>query len=209
MRSIIKAICLTIGRSISWATPIVKYINMLCLYVYTGYKRHAFKKVGDGTLISPYCTRIEGGEVGSGCTFGCGLWLSEIHQYGNIKYSPTLKIGNNCKFGEFNHIAAINYIEIGNGVLTGQYVLIEDHSHGMSDISSTTTLQPSKRELVSKGTIIIEDNVWLGDKVAVLAGVKIGKGSIIGANSVVTHDIPPFTVAVGAPAKVIRKLDSN
>lgn len=60
-----------------------------------------------------------------------------------------------------------------------------------------------KRRLGCKGPIIIEDNVWLCEGVVVLSGVRIGKSSIIGANSVVTHDIPPYSIAVGIPAKVI------
>ena len=61
------------------------------------------------------------------------------------------------------------------------------------------------RPLISKGCVVIEDNVWLGDNVCVLPGVTIGKGSVIGANSVVTHSIPPYSIAVGTPAKIVLK----
>ena len=63
-----------------------------------------------------------------------------------------------------------------------------------------------KRPLHSKGPIIIEDNVWVGENVCILENVRIGKCSIIGANAVVTHDIPPYSIAVGVPAKVIKKI---
>ena len=62
------------------------------------------------------------------------------------------------------------------------------------------------RPLTSKGAVVIEDNVWLGDNVCVLSGITIGKGAIIGANSVVTHSIPPYSVAAGTPAKVIKQI---
>ncbi len=65
---------------------------------------------------------------------------------------------------------------------------------------------PLVRPLYSKGPIIIEDDVWLGEKVSVMPGVHIGRGAIIGANSVVTKDIPAYAVAVGSPAKVIKML---
>ena len=64
----------------------------------------------------------------------------------------------------------------------------------------------ANRDLHIKGPVLIEDSVWIGDNVVVLSGVTIGKGSVIGANSVVTKDIPPYSMAVGCPAKVIKKL---
>ena len=64
-------------------------------------------------------------------------------------------------------------------------------------------VQPRLRQLVSKGEVIIEDNVWIGNNVCILGGVRIGMGSIIGANTVVTKDIPPYSIAAGVPAKII------
>ena len=116
-----------------------------------------------------------------------------------------MTIGDNCDIGEHNHITACNKISIGNGVLTGRYVYIGDNSHGSLDITESET-PPALRRLVSKGEVIIEDNVWIGDKVAILSGVRIGKGSVIGANSVVTKDVPPYTIVAGCPAKIIRNM---
>jgi len=62
-----------------------------------------------------------------------------------------------------------------------------------------------KYDIVSKGDIIIEDDVWIGSNSVILSGVKIGRGSIIGAGSVVTKNIPAYSIAVGNPAKVIKK----
>ncbi|MCK7499235.1 MAG: hypothetical protein MZW92_58750 [Comamonadaceae bacterium] len=70
-------------------------------------------------------------------------------------------------------------------------------------------MPPNLRPVVSKGPVIIEDEVWLGQGVVVLPNVRIGRSSIIGANAVVTHDIPPYSVAAGAPAKVIRTIDPS
>lgn len=67
-------------------------------------------------------------------------------------------------------------------------------------------IQPNLRPLVSKGPIIIEENVWIGEMVCILGGVHIGKGSIIGAGSVVTKNIPPYSLACGIPAKVVKNM---
>lgn len=150
-----------------------------------------------------------------GCTFH---GLKNIH-IGNYTYisshsilstwtignKPFLKIGNNCNIGEYNHYSAANRIIIGNGVLTGRWVTITDNNHG-SFTKEQLQVSPIIRPIVPKGEIIIDDNVWIGDKATILAGVHIGEGSIIGANSVVTKDIPPFSIAVGNPAKIIKTL---
>lgn len=63
--------------------------------------------------------------------------------------------------------------------------------------------------MYTKGPIIINDNVWIGEKATICPGVTIGKGSIIGANAVVTKSIPPYSVAVGCPAIIIKQLETN
>jgi len=70
-------------------------------------------------------------------------------------------------------------------------------------------IPPALREVVSKGPVIIEDNVWIGEGVAIMPNLTIGKNSIIGANSVVTSTIPPNSVAAGIPARVIKTLCSS
>ena len=67
-------------------------------------------------------------------------------------------------------------------------------------------LPPVSRPLVSKGKVVIGENVWIGDKATILPGVSIGDGSVIGANAVVTKDVPPYSVVVGNPARIINKV---
>lgn len=102
------------------------------------------------------------------------------------------------------HITAINRITIGNDVLTGRWVTITDNSHGDTDYS-TLQMRPVSRPLISKGPVLIGNNVWIGDKVTILPGVTIGEGAVIAANAVVTKDIPAYSVAVGNPARVIKQ----
>lgn len=130
-----------------------------------------------------------------------GAWK----QYREQIFNPLIKIGNNCHFGEFNHITAINKVIIGDGLLTARDVFIGDNSHGgLSE--ELRDIPPVQRPLESKGDIIIGKNVWLCDKVSILPGVIIGDNVIIGANSVVTRDIPSNSIAVGVPAKVVKQL---
>lgn len=110
-------------------------------------------------------------------------------------------IGNNVNINWYAHIGAINKIVIGDNVLIGSSVLITDHSHGQSGMSN---LPPAARPLYSKGPVIIGENVWIGEGAVILGGVEIGSNTIIGANSVVTHDIPANCVAAGVPAKIIK-----
>lgn len=86
----------------------------------------------------------------------------------------------------------------------GRRVTIVDNSHG--NICLEFLLQhPSERKITSKGPVVIEDDVWIADKVTICPGVHIGKGSVLGANSVVTHDVPPYTLVAGSPARIIKQ----
>ena len=87
-------------------------------------------------------------------------------------------------------------------------IFISDHNHGSyGDSHSDSPLTiPSERVSVSQG-VIIEDNVWIGESACILPGVTIGFGSIIGALSVVSKSIPPYSIAVGNPAKIVKKYD--
>lgn len=146
--------------------------------------------------------------IGNGFRAEAGLVLGAFDKFKGKKYSPKLVIGNNVDLGFGNRITCCNHIEIGNNVLCAGKVFITDHFHG--EINSVAIhVPPIERELYSKGEVIIEDNVWIGEGVCILPGVHIGKGSIIGANAVVTKDIPSYVVAAGIPAKVQRNLKTN
>lgn len=119
-------------------------------------------------------------------------------------FSPSINIGNNCSIGEYVHITSTNHIEIGNNVLMGRRVTISDNSHGRNIDRSELQTPPQLRKIYSKGKIMIEDNVWIGDKATILAGVRIGFGAVIGANSVVTKDVPAYSIVGGIPAKILR-----
>lgn len=170
----------------------------------TARKCNQFKQFGKGSLIAPgvklytpkYVSIGKGSSIMSHCI---------IETYPTNGHKPQLEIGNNVSLGEFSHITCANKVTIGDGVLTGRFVLITDNSHGKSTKDFANTA-PLAREVYSCGPIHIGENVWIGDKVTILPNVTIGKGCIIAANAVVTKDIPEYSVAAGIPAKVIKTL---
>lgn len=132
-------------------------------------------------------------------------YLTAWENYKGQQLHPRITIGNDCHIGAYNHITCIDRIEIGDGFVSGKWVTITDNSHGYISAESLC-LPVSEREVVSKGPVIIGKNVWIGDKATVLPGVIIGDGVVIGANSVVTKNIPNYCVVGGSPARIIKQL---
>lgn len=108
-----------------------------------------------------------------------------------------VKIGNNTIIGLSNVI--IGPVIIGNGVMLAQNIVVSGLNHGYEAID----ISPSEQTVTTK-LITINDDVWIGANAVITAGVTIGKHAVIGAGSVVVKDIPPYSVAVGNPAKVIK-----
>jgi lipopolysaccharide O-acetyltransferase len=122
-----------------------------------------------------------------------------------------VNIGKNVQLNDYVHIAGINKVSIGDNVLIASRVFISDHNHGCYStpgLHSKPEEIPKNRPLVAK-PILIESNVWIGEGVFILPGVKIGFGSIVAAGSVVTKDIPRSSIAAGNPAKIIKKYNTK
>lgn len=132
---------------------------------------------------------------------GRGLWLQTIE-------NGRLEIGDKVNVSDWVHVGALDRVTIGNGCLLGSKVLITDHSHGPVDgfCHEMLDIRPDARPLISKGPVVLEDQVWLGDSVVVLPGVTIGRNTIVGANSVVNRSLPSDSIAAGVPARVIRPI---
>jgi len=125
----------------------------------------------------------------------CMIYQHTILQTGG----GTIKIGSDCMIKPFCVIHGLGGVVIGNYVLIASSSAIIAQTHVFSEVSTPIVLQGD----IGEG-IIIEDDVWIGYGVKILGGVTIGTGSVIGAGAVVTKDIPPFSVAAGVPAKVLR-----
>ena len=121
--------------------------------------------------------------------------------------NKVLFFGENVQINDYVHITAMKSVRIGANVLMASKIYISDCTHGSyigNDYDSNPNISPLERPLSSK-PVVIEDNVWLGEFVSVLPGVTIGRGTIVGANSVVSKSLPSYVIAVGTPAKPIKK----
>lgn len=186
---------------------VIYYWNRCRVHLYTMLRKNRFKTFGNKSFLGWHV--VSRGEdyinIGNGCYVGEFCLLTAWNKYAQQTFTPMINIGNNCRIGSHSHITAINNITIGNNVLTGTKVLITDNSHGQF-IKEELAIPPTQRPLYSKGPVIIEDNVWIGEKVTICPNVRIGEGAIIAANSVVTHDVPAYSMAAGVPAKIIKQL---
>jgi lipopolysaccharide O-acetyltransferase len=144
---------------------------------------------------------------GRGFTTGVGLRLDAFPTTDQV----VLHIGDHVQVNDYVHIAAIAHVHIGDHTLIASKVFIADHHHGeyrLADPASAPGIAPEARPLVTR-PVHIGKHVWLGEHVCVMPGVTIGDGAIIGAGSVVTRDVPPACVAVGNPARIVRRYDTT
>ena len=136
--------------------------------------------------------------IGNNVVIQYKTWLAAVPLTGVS--TCELIIGDGSCIGNFNHIYATKSIVIGKNVLTADRVYISDNLHSYEDITMPIIKQPIKQI----GTVVIGDGSWLGENVCVI-GANIGQNCVIGANSVVTKDIADYSVAVGIPAKIIKR----
>jgi len=137
-------------------------------------------------------------------------YINKLHSCGSFNSLPLLKInlpenvsiGNNCSFNYNVTIDASNCgsIIIKNDVIIGPNVVIRASDHNFEDVNIDINKQGHR-----SGIIKIQNNVWIGANVTITKDVEIGEGSIIGAGAVVTKNIPPYSIAGGIPAKIIKK----
>ncbi len=205
----IKLLFFLFGNFFSYIIPnrIFVFYRRISNVINTGYIVKNFKYFHFTSVIEEKVV-LKGEEfisIGEGCNIGKRTIISAWKYYQNQTYNPEIKIGNNVSIGNDCHITSINKIVIDNCVLIGTKVTISDNSHGDTNIE-TLLLPPEKRNLYSKGPVIIEKNVWVGDKVTILPNVTIGENTIIGANSVVTKSIQSNVVACGNPAIITKYL---
>lgn len=173
--------------------------------IYSGYLYKQFKSLGENVLFSPHLTLVGGKyiTIGENTKFGRDVELTAHDVYGKQTFTPEIVIGKFVSINSDCHLTAINKIIIGDYVRMGRRVLITDNAHGRSDLDSMSK-HPINRDVFSLGEVVIEDDVWIGNNVSILPNVRIGKGAIIGTNAVVTKNVPPFGIAVGNPAKVVK-----
>lgn len=195
MKKLIKRIFLRSGRIWSYIFPYKcsSAFSRIRAHLYTGWATRNFKHFGKSIIIPPFRALVGAQyiSIGDNCEIRDRVHLTAWDSYRGQRFTPEIIIGNNSSIGSDSHITAINSIKIGNNVRMGDKVLITDNAHGASDRALLDTA-PNYRPLFSKGTVIIEDNVWIGEKATILPGVHIGRGCIVGANAVVSKNAPLF-----------------
>jgi acetyltransferase-like isoleucine patch superfamily enzyme len=125
--------------------------------------------------------------------------IIEVGHGGKVSIGENTHIQPGCNLNGY-----VGEVRIGSKVMVSAGCGFVPYQHKLDDSSWSMSDQP----LTSKGDIVVEDDVWLGMGVKVMDGVHIGRGAVIGANAVVTKDIPPSSVAVGVPARIIRARES-
>jgi lipopolysaccharide O-acetyltransferase len=161
----------------------------------------AFHEFGRHTMIQPPL-RVGGEEriaVGHRVFIGPGCWLQVLDAGDDV----AIRIGDGTNFAGDCVVSAASSVMIGRSVLFARGIYVADHSHAFRDVEVPIIDQGIDRV----APVVIEDGAWLGENVVVCPGVTIGRGAVVGANSVVLHDVPARSVAVGAPARVRRHLD--
>src|SRR5579864_225080 len=128
--------------------------------------------------------------------------LLEPHVWLTGPGSARIRIGSGSFLNIAVMVAALELVEIGDHCMFANGCFVTDANHRFDDPHRPVPWQG----FTSRGPTRIEDNVWCGANVVVISGVTIGRRSVIGANSVVTTDIPAFSVAAGAPARVLRQI---
>ncbi len=135
-------------------------------------------------------------EIGAEALLEPGVWLT-------APGDARIRIGSGTFLNRNVMVAAVSLVEIGDHCMLANGCFVTDGNHRFDDPDTPVPWQGFD----SKGPTRIGDNVWCGANVVVTSGVTIGQRTVVGANSVVTQDLPPFSIAAGAPARVLRTID--
>lgn len=148
--------------------------------------------------MNPECITI-----GDNCNILQNAVFAPLKRYGAEKFPSKIVIGNRVNIGAFNRIASMNEVIIEDDVLFAAFVHITDHSHEYKRINVPIINQG----VFSKGSVRIKRGAWLAFGCHILSGVTVGEYAVVAANSVVTKDVPPYSVVAGNPARVICQYD--
>jgi len=205
--------------TISFLSPIPGAIGF---FLRRYFSKHRFAIVGSGVMIGSNVTlrcpnRIWLGDniaIDSSAVLDAKGKESSIHMGDSVLVgkgsifscaSGKIQVGNELSFGPYCYIRASR-----SSIVMGSYITIGSHTTIISGNPDYERLDiHMMKQLGSARGIIIEDDVWIGVGVQVIDGVKIGRGSVIGAGAVVINDIPPYGIATGVPAKVVKMRDGG
>lgn len=149
------------------------------------------------------CLSRRGIVLGNKVTIGSYALIRPTNAYGG-ELGEGLTVGNNSNIGPYAYIGCSGYVRIGDNVMMSPRVSLyaENHNFTRADV-------PMKEQGVTRQFIVIEDDCWIASHSVILAGVTVGRGSIVAAGSVVTSDVPPYSIVAGVPARVVRSRQSG
>ena len=186
------------------AAPFITQGPRIITRIYSAAISGQFAEFGPECRVSPpfRFANLQQVRMARGSIIHRDCWFHVV-DFGNNDKSIKIDIGPDCGIGMGATISAAMSITFGDHVLLARNVYISDHRHTYEGITSPIMQQG----IGGMAPVSIGRKTWLGQNVVVLPGVTIGEHCIIGANSVVKHDIPPYSVAAGAPARVVRQFD--
>jgi acetyltransferase-like isoleucine patch superfamily enzyme len=191
-----------IGRAALWCYKTIHRLASRCVSTAIS---GAFAGFGKRSVLD-LPVRLSGEQrivIGDDVFIGPGSWLQTVLDDEN--HAPAVRIGNRTSIAGACVISAARSVVLEEDVLLARNVYVADHIHRYSDVS-----QPIREQGIDKVLpVLIRRGAWLGQNVVVCPGVTIGVGSVIGANSTVKSDIPDFSVAVGSPARVVRRFGAS
>jgi len=177
----------------------MRYFKKMCFSIYYLLFSTQFKYLDFKSAVY-FSVKVQGKKfitIQKGSTIQRYGWLLALKIDNKI---PILNIGQRCAIGDSCHITSVRKVIIEDDVLIANRVYISDNVHSFMDVGTPIIQQ----KVEFKNEVIIGKGSWIGENVCII-GAKIGENCVIGANSVVTKDIPDFCIAVGIPAKVIKK----
>ena len=183
------------------ASNFVLFYKRLRTRAYTILLKNGFGSFGESSIVEPNLrfNRLKSIKVGSNVFIGSNCWLNVEKR--NELFGAIL-VGDNVSISGYTTISAVRSVIINPDVLIARYCYIADHAHRF--LNKSTAIKNQGLNKIDK--VQIKEGAWLGQSVVVCPGVTIGKNSVIGANSVVTKNIPDYSVAAGAPARVLRTI---
>lgn len=159
----------------------------------------AFASFGEHSVLQPpiRLSREHRIAIGRRVFVGSGSWLQVLEDGTEV----ALEVGDGTSIAGNCVLSAARSVRLGRQVLLARNVYISDHIHAYSD-TARAVLEQGVEQIRE---VVIDDGAWLGQNVVVCPGVRIGRGAVIGANSVVLDNVPDYSLAVGAPAHVVRE----
>lgn len=189
-------------RGLWWRLWLKKSAGLLLIGKNVAIRNPQYISVGNNFVAEDFCEiqglSVEGIIFGDGVTVGGFAMIRPSGYYGR-EIGVGLRVGHHSNIGPYCFIGCSGRITIGSNVMISPRVSIYAENHNFTRLD-----MPMKEQGVTRGETTIEDDCWLASNSVILSGVRVGRGSVVAAGSVVTTDIPPYSIVAGVPAKIIK-----